>query len=328
MKLSLLYILRCPVTGQSLRVENQQDIIDGEVINGFLVSEDNMHKYRIVNSVVRFVPEENYADNFGMQWNHFRRTQLDSFSGQNISSDRFWKSTQWTQDEIKDKWVLDAGCGSGRFAEVALRAGAKVVALDYSSAVDACYDNLKHYPNLHVVQGDIYALPFQPDFFPFIYSLGVLQHTPDVEKSFNSLVNALGSGGSICADFYWKRLQSMCHMKYLLRPITKRIDHRRMFRIVTTIVPKILPLSNVLIRIPVIGKPLSRFIPVANYSTRFNLTKEQQLQWSILDTWDWFSPRYDNPQSISTLKKWCQQNNLQNIRIFHYGHLVAKGEKL
>ena len=35
------------------------------------------------------------------------------------------------------KWVLDAGCGMGRFAEIALKIGAQVVALDYSNAVDA-----------------------------------------------------------------------------------------------------------------------------------------------------------------------------------------------
>jgi SAM-dependent methyltransferase len=328
MKISLLEFLRCPATGQTLHVENQQDINDGEIVNGYLVSDDKAHKYRIVNGIVRFVPEQNYADNFGMQWNYFRRTQLDSFSGQSISSDRFWNATRWTPDMINGKWVLDAGCGSGRFAEIALRAGANVVALDYSSAVDACYENLRQYPNLHVVQGDIYALPFQSNFFPFIYSLGVLQHTPDVEKSFNSLVKALGNGGSICADFYWKRFQTMLHTKYLLRPITKKIDHRKMFRVVNDMVPKLLPISNALIRIPVIGKSLSRLIPVANYSTTFNLTKEQQLQWSILDTWDWFSPSYDNPQSINTLKNWCQQNNLQNVQIFHHGHLVVKGEKL
>ena len=66
--------------------------------------------------------------------------------------------------DLAGQWVLDAGSGAGRFAEVALQAGAEVIALDYSRAVDACYANLKHYPNLHVVQGDIYALPFPKEF--------------------------------------------------------------------------------------------------------------------------------------------------------------------
>ena len=327
MKLSLLETLHCPVTSQKLYIENIQDVENDELVNGYLVSEDNLHKYQVVKGIPRFVPKENYADNFGMQWNYFRKTQLDSFSGQSISADRFWGATKWKQEDIKDNWVLDAGCGSGRFAEIALKAGAKVIALDYSSAVDACYENLKHYPNLHVVQGDIYSLPFKSASFPFIYSLGVLQHTPDVEKSFISLVGVLAKNGSICVDFYWKRIQTMIHMKYLLRPITKKINHQKMFKIVSSIVPKLLPISNTLIRIPIIGKPLSRLIPVANYSTTFGLPIEQQIQWSILDTFDWFSPRYDNPQNVKTIRKWCEKNNINNIEIFHHGHLVAKGIK-
>jgi len=62
-----------------------------------------------------------------------------------------------------------------------------MMALDYLSAVDACYANLKDHPNLHVVQGDIYELPFAKGAFSFIYSLGVLQHTPDVAKVFAAL---------------------------------------------------------------------------------------------------------------------------------------------
>jgi len=69
------------------------------------------------------------------------------------------------------------------------------VALDYSSAVDACYANLKHHPNLHIVQGDIYALPFEPGNFQFVYSLGVLQHTPNVAAAFAALPPMLKGGG-------------------------------------------------------------------------------------------------------------------------------------
>lgn len=90
-----------------------------------------------------------------------------------------------------------AGCGAGRFAEVALLAGAKVVALDYSSAVDVCYANLKHHPNLYVVQGDIFAIPFVPETFPFVYSLAVLQHTPDVAKAFFALTLLVSKGRAL-----------------------------------------------------------------------------------------------------------------------------------
>lgn len=42
-------------------------------------------------------------------------------------------ATGWIPAEMKDKWVLDVGCGSGRFAEAALSSAARVVALESDS---------------------------------------------------------------------------------------------------------------------------------------------------------------------------------------------------
>ena len=125
MKIELLERLRCPQTGQCLTLESSTSGVD-EIESGWLVSVDGQHRYPIRNFIPRFVPESNYANNFGMQWNKFRQTQLDSYSGHPISADRFWKATGWRPEDISGQWVLDVGCGAGRFAEIALRAGARV----------------------------------------------------------------------------------------------------------------------------------------------------------------------------------------------------------
>ena len=127
MKTELLELLRCPTTGQRLTLEadgNNSKLIDA----GWMVSEDGQHRYPIRNSIPRFVPQANYADNFGMQWNYFRETQLDSHSGLSISADRFWLATGWLPADLKDQWVLDAGCGAGRFAEEAHKMVGRVAA--------------------------------------------------------------------------------------------------------------------------------------------------------------------------------------------------------
>ena len=160
--------------------------------------------------------------------------QLDSFSGHNISSDRLKKATGWTGNEMKHKWVLDIGCGSGRFSEVALKAGAKVVAIDYSSAVDACYENLIGHDNIYIVQANIYELPFIKGSFDFVYALGVLQHTPDVSKAFLSLPPMLKSGGKLCVDYYEKKWAINILPKYWLRPITKHIPKPILFKLLKT----------------------------------------------------------------------------------------------
>jgi 2-polyprenyl-3-methyl-5-hydroxy-6-metoxy-1,4-benzoquinol methylase len=306
MKHLLLEKLLCPKTGKKLVLE-APEIIGDEIENGCLVSVDGEYRYPIRNGIPRFVPEENYANNFGMQWNHFRHTQLDSYSGHPISANRFWGATGWLPDNIKGQWVLDVGCGAGRFAEVALDAGAKVLALDYSSAVDACYANLKHHPNLHVVQGDIYALPFEQEAFPFVYSLGVLQHTPDVAKAFAALPRMVAAEGRLCVDYYQKSWKSIFHIKYWLRPVTKRIPNPVLFSILQAVVPILLPVSRFLGGVPLIGGGLKRLLPVVNYYKEFPLDNTQHKEWSILDTFDWLSPEHDHPQTAKTAREWMRQ---------------------
>src|SRR5215510_12666010 len=130
MRRDLVDLLRCPRTGQRLVLEVTQG--DGNRIQtGWLATADGAHKYPIRNFIPRFVPESNYADNFGMQWNKFRKTQLDSFTGLPISRERLLASTGWDWGNMAGKRILDIGCGAGRFSEVALESGATVVGVDY-----------------------------------------------------------------------------------------------------------------------------------------------------------------------------------------------------
>ncbi len=326
MKQELLKLLRCPVSGQGL-VLHPAASSDTEIVEGKLSTEDGKFSYPVMRGIPRFVPQSNYADNFGMQWNHFRQTQLDSYSGCNVSFNRFWKATGWSAADLKGKWVLDVGCGAGRFAEIALEAGAHVVALDYSSAVDACFLNLKHHPNLHVVQGDIYSLPFAPNTFTYVYSLGVLQHTPDVHKAFASLPPMVAPNGFLCVDYYEKSLKGALNPRHFLRPFTKRMSKATLFAMLQKTVPGMLTVSDLLGSVPAIGSLLKRVVPVANHFDGIGLSPQQKKEWALLDTFDWLSPQYDQPQNASTAQAWMTEAGLKHIEILRASHLVARGSK-
>jgi 2-polyprenyl-3-methyl-5-hydroxy-6-metoxy-1,4-benzoquinol methylase len=319
-------LLRCPRSGQPLTVQ----ITDGSPErpeSGWLTAPDGS-RYPIERGIARLVPTSNYADSFGMQWNHFSATQLDSHSGHPISAERFWHATGWRPTELAGKRVLDVGCGAGRFAEVALEAGGHVVAVDYSTSVDACRKNLSTHPNLTIVQADIYALPFAPGSFDFVYSLGVLQHTPDVARAFAALPPMLAPGGRLCVDFYERSWKSALLPKYWLRPFTKRIEKPRLFAALQRWVPRLLPLSVALRKVPVIGGQLRRLVPVANYVGELPLDERQQLEWALLDTFDWLSPAYDNPQTATTVRGWLESAGLASIEVTKAGHLVGRGRRL
>jgi SAM-dependent methyltransferase len=282
--------------------------------------------YPVVNGIPRFVPAENYAANFGFQWNRFRRTQLDSWTGAPVSRDRFMRATGWSRDTLVGTRVLDVGCGAGRFAEIALSLGASVVAVDYSSAVDACRANLPD-ANLQVAQADVYGLPFAPGTFDFVYSLGVIQHTPDVEKTIAALARQVKPGGELVVDVYRRHWKGWLHPRIWLRPITTRLDPMRLFAVVERAAPALLKVSNAVGALPVAGPQLRRLVPVANYKGQLPLTPRQLEEWAILDTYDWLAPAYDQPQTAATLQRWMTDAGLIDVRVLTADHLTARGRR-
>jgi SAM-dependent methyltransferase len=230
-----------------------------------------------------------------------------------------------TAAQLAGKRVLDVGCGAGRFTDVALGAGAEVVALDYSSAVDACLANHAASPRLTVVQGDIYHLPVAPGAFDFVYCLGVLQHTPDVHRAFLSLKAPLASGGRLAVDVYGKSVLSLFTGKYWVRPVTTKVERDRLFALVRKYVPVFLPVSVALGRVPVLGRKLRSIVPISNYDGILPLSRAQQVEWSILDTFDMLSPAYDQPQTPATLRTWFEHAGYRDIEVFKEGHVIGRG---
>lgn len=326
MQRDFLDILRCPGCHGRLAC-TASETTDDRVSTGTLTCPACGAEFPVVAGIPRFVPAANYAGNFGFQWNRFRRTQLDSHTGLPLSRDRFLFSTGWSAGELEGRRVLDVGCGAGRFAEVALSFGAHVTALDYSSAVEAAAANLGPHPRLNVVQGDIYALPFEPGTFDFVYCLGVLQHTPDVRRAFLCLPPLVREGGRVAVDVYPWFLRNVLWSKYWIRPFTKRIPRERLFPAVEHMVSVLLPLSRVVARIPLVGRKLRFAIPVANHEPDFPLTPEQVREWAVLNTYDMLAPAHDHPQSAQTLRRWFDEARLEDVHVFRKGHLIGQGRR-
>ena len=111
MQRRLLDILACPKCKNVLTLNGNED----PILEGQLVCESCSSTYPITNGIPRFVPVDNYASSFGYQWNEFRKEQIDTFNGTTLSADRLWSETGWQPNDLKSKWVLDVGCGAGRF---------------------------------------------------------------------------------------------------------------------------------------------------------------------------------------------------------------------
>jgi SAM-dependent methyltransferase len=306
MNVELLEYLACPGCGGEapFDVEISAQHADGEIEEGVLTCPACDAQYPVTGGIPRFVDQaDDYCDNFGFQWQQWREIQIDRLSDHHLSETRFLSDTGWDPEWIRGKLILDGGCGAGRFADIAASLGARVVACDLSAAIDACSETTSgHEGRVNCVQASLFELPFRKDLFDGIYCLGVIQHTPDPERVVRELAGCVKPGGRIAVNFYeeglWRRLQIV---KYALRLVTPRLKIDTTLRLSRLLVAMLFPLTAFLSKIPKL-RILNHFIPIAAVHAP-ELTREQQYQWTLLDTFDWYSPRYELRQKYRRISQ-------------------------
>lgn len=260
-------------------------------------------RFPVLAKVPGFVAEEFYSESFGFQWNHFARTQLDSATGTSRSRDDFILKTGWSLADLQGKQVLDAGCGMGRFAEVCAAAGARIHAVDLSTAVEVASRNLAHRPNVRTYQADIMNLPFPDESFDFIYSIGVLHHTPHTKSAFLTLPPLLKPGGVISIWVYSTKLQSLVGGK-LLRKVSSRLPKRWLLGLCRIADPLYHVYHACYAVHPKMAAALQTCLPVS---------LDPDPQWRLLDTFDWYAPRYQWKHTYEEVESWFREAGLTEI---------------
>jgi SAM-dependent methyltransferase len=300
-----------------------------------------MHQLTLIfpfkNGAYRIVEDNNYTDNFGYQWNKFAETQVDKSSELSISKDRLFAETEWDKEDLTGKNILEVGSGAGRFSQIILDyTKGNLYSIDYSNAVEANYKNngINNIGRFHLFQASIYEMPFAKAQFDKVICIGVLQHTPNFEKSVQSLIDMAKPGAEVVVDFYgingwWTKL----HAKYLLRPFTKKMSHERLFKKIDTNIDWLIKCSRFFTKMKV-GKYLNRFLPICDIEGTLpkNLPYNQLRELCVLDTFDMYSPEYDQPQKITTVVNWFKKYDMEEVKgekicYDNYVASVVKGVK-
>ncbi len=314
--------LVCVKCGSGFALEASDVGPDGAITTGTLRCAGCGVKIPIVNGVPRFVDQGHYASNFGFEWNHHAKTQYDSFTGKPYTEKRFFGVTKWPRT-LPGQTILEVGCGSGRFTEQALKTGAFIVSSDLSEAVEANYASHGGSKNVLIIQGDLYNLPIRAKSFDRLYCLGVLQHTPDVERSFKTLFRYLKSGGSIAVDCYSKMpgfipiLLRATSTFYRARDFTTTIRSDRLYAWCERHIERMWPLAK-LIGESRWGAFIIRRLLVPPYIGVYDLPEDVLKQWMKLDLFDALSPKYDQPQFLTTVQAWFRDVGVVDAEV-QYG---------
>lgn len=251
MRESLLEKLCCPIDLGLLKLTISHQDQDGHIIHGKLRCQQCQRIY----PVKRGIPHMFLADNviidgdaltklqentvkcFGFEWWYFRDwgwlielpnvpNAKEKFYGGLVENTRsaYWGKTLFQREELyPGLLVLDAGCGNGRFTNQAALTGVEVIGVDLGWGVESAFEHTRQLPNVHIIRGDIFQLPFASTTFDRIFSISVLQHTGNAGAAFDSMAKTLKVGGLMLAHVYGKGRRTYELLDAMLRAVTTRL---------------------------------------------------------------------------------------------------------
>ena len=307
--------LACPNCSSDLVLDDTQKTQGEEIIEGQLACVACKAVFPIRNGIPRFAGlEKSDFDNFGYQWSRWGQIQIDRIGNHQLSEQRLLDETDWGAEWFQNKIVLDGGSGAGRFSDVAAGLGARIIAVDISQAIDACRENLSiHGDKVLCIQASLFELPLKKEILDGAFSLGVIQHTPEPEKVIPSMVRHLKPGGRLAVNFYEKNFSSKLQpVKYALRLFTPRLRPENLLSLCKAFVRVFFPISYAIRNIRKV-RLLSHFLPICSVHNP-ELTKDQQRAWTLLDTFDWYGPKYELRQSHVRLRALLEKLKLSDIR--------------
>jgi SAM-dependent methyltransferase len=319
-------LLRCPEHGLTLITDAGDERI-GATTAALLC--DAGCRIPVIGRIPRFVTSDNYAASFGQQWKRFRRTQLDSFTRLSISRERLTRCLGGSLESVKNKSVLEVGCGAGRFTEVLLQAGARVFACDLSVAVEANFENCGDAPGYFICQADLRRLPVQPGAFDIVVCLGVIQHTPSPEETIDLLCRQVRPGGLLVIDHYRYDADDMTPARRSLRRFLLRLPPRAALTGVRLMVALLWPVHRLLWRLrglpgmTTLRRKWLEKSPVLDYHDYYSgLGPRLLYAWAALDTHDALTDRYKHKRTAEEIRDYLTGLGMECLAASYGGNGV------
>lgn len=105
---------------------------------------------------------------------------------------------------FKEKNILDAGCGNGRWSYALSSIGAYVTAIDQSEhGLNYAKNLCQSFPDFKAIRANLLdALPFPASSFDMVWSYGVLHHTGNTYGAFMNIAPLVKSGGALFLMLY------------------------------------------------------------------------------------------------------------------------------
>jgi SAM-dependent methyltransferase len=201
--------------------------------------------------------------------------------------------------------VLDAGCGGGHHAAFVAKHARELVALDLNTS-EVCKARLGALPNVQVRQGDLAAVTVDElgGLFDVVYSIGVLQHTHDPDRSFANLLGLVRPGGKLIVWVYSKEGNAVA--RFLVEPARKLflrfLPRSVLWGLSWAITVPALVAIHTVYRLPL------RFLPLYDYLVRSRALTVRKVAGNVFDKLN--APHTDFV-SRARIERWLAQSDVK-----------------
>jgi len=186
----------------------------------------------------------------------------------------------------------------------------------------------KGFENYFVCQADIYGLPLAQETFDIVLCIGVIQHTPDPERTKRTLSTYVKPGGRLVIDHYTYGYPETPVRKGIRKILVHCVPENSL-KIVKTITTVFLPAHSFLWKYKqdtIIQKIRQVFLflsPVVDYHEAYpNLDENMLKLWALLDTHDILTDLYKNLRSAEEIFSCLEKCGMTSIETYFAGNGV------
>lgn len=144
------------------------------------------------------------------QWTMFRDDERFLFND--------WISPN-TLEDFRDKEVLECGCGGGQHTRFIAHYAKSVTAVDLNTA-DIARERNADLSNVKFLESDIASMDLGKA-FDVVFSIGVIHHTDDPDRTFENLKKHVKRGGKLIIWVYSE--EGNFFVKNILEPVRKSL---------------------------------------------------------------------------------------------------------
>jgi ubiquinone/menaquinone biosynthesis C-methylase UbiE len=241
---------------------------------------------------------------YALQWNRFRivRPEEDRAT--------FCSRTGLSAMDLAGAFVLDAGCGMGRYLRVAAEGNPRLlVGLDLSAAVVAASESTRGVSSVALARADLLRPPFSPGSFDHIYSLGVLDHTPDPRAAFLAVANLLKPGGRIVIWVYPKERPALEWIIETHRAVSRRLPLWALMGLSRLMAP----IGGLKQTLMASKSHLVRRLGVALNLMTIGVSMHPDPEVRVCDTLDWYAPKYLSRHTVEEVCEWFDAAGLTEV---------------